>query len=150
MLRIAVSKMAGAVREVSFTAVLIRAILRCSGSARPGRCMFSTSCGRTSSAGDRAAVPGPSLRARAVAGRSASRFRHCLGQSLDTLDIAEFKSRATECAATRRRFVEDGFAEDRHEHTFTVDMRYVGQSFTLSIPCDPDQASYQMTARSIS
>ena len=22
---------------------------------------------------------------------------------------------------------EDGFAEDRHEHTFTVDMRYVGQ-----------------------
>ena len=37
---------------------------------------------------------------------------------------------------------EDGFAEDRHEHTFTVDMRYVGQSFTLSIPCDTDKASW--------
>ena len=37
---------------------------------------------------------------------------------------------------------EDGFSEDRHAHTFTLDMRYVGQSFTLSIRCDPDATSW--------
>ncbi len=33
---------------------------------------------------------------------------------------------------------EDGFAEDRQQHDFTVDMRYVGQSFTLGVALDAD------------
>ena len=37
----------------------------------------------------------------------------------------------------------DGMSRDRHRHEFTLDVRYVGQSFTLPIPwspADPDWA----------
>ena len=65
------------------------------------------------------------------------------GGPLDGLEIGEFRDKAgamrNEAAALLSA---DGFAEDRHEHAFTVDMRYVGQSFTLSIPCDPDTAGW--------
>ena len=37
----------------------------------------------------------------------------------------------------------DGFNENKHEHSFTLDMRYVGQSFTLSIPCDPVRVTWE-------
>ncbi len=60
-------------------------------------------------------------------------------------EIAENDFRA-EAAALKGRAGDllraDGFADDRHDHSFSVDMRYVGQSFTLSIPCDPETATW--------
>lgn len=38
--------------------------------------------------------------------------------------------------------VEDGIPADRHRHEFTIDMRYTGQSFTLAIPWNPDDADF--------
>ena len=31
----------------------------------------------------------------------------------------------------------DGFRDNRQKHSFNVDQRYVGQSFTISVPCNP-------------
>ena len=60
------------------------------------------------------------------------------GGPLSRIDLDEFRSLAD---AMRREGNEllkgDGIDEARHEHVFSVDMRYVGQSFTLMIPCDP-------------
>ena len=60
------------------------------------------------------------------------------GGPLSRIDLGEFRSLAE---AMRREgaelLKEDGIEEDRHEHAFSVDMRYVGQSFTLMLPCDP-------------
>lgn len=65
------------------------------------------------------------------------------GGPLDSLDIGEFKTKAGGMREEAAGMLSaDGFGEDRHEHTFTVDMRYVGQSFTLSIPCVPDNATW--------
>ncbi len=65
------------------------------------------------------------------------------GGPLDEIDIEDLRGKA---GAMRddatARLIADGFGEDRHEHTFTLDMRYVGQSFTLSIPCDPLSTSW--------
>ena len=38
---------------------------------------------------------------------------------------------------------DDGFAPDRHAHAFSLDMRYVGQSYTLSVECDPETAVWE-------
>ena len=65
------------------------------------------------------------------------------GGPLDRLDVAEFKVKADVLREEAASLLSsDGFGEDRHEHAFTVDMRYVGQSFTLSIPCDPDTTTW--------
>tara|TARA_B100000700_G_scaffold326951_1_gene440033 strand:+ start:6958 stop:9006 length:2049 start_codon:yes stop_codon:yes gene_type:complete len=65
------------------------------------------------------------------------------GGPLDRLDVAEFKVKADVLRDEAASLLSsDGFGEDRHEHAFTVDMRYVGQSFTLSIPCDPDTTTW--------
>lgn len=65
------------------------------------------------------------------------------GGPLGEVDIAAFRTRADELRADASALlVEDGFSEDRHDHSFSVDMRYVGQSFTLSIPCDPASANW--------
>ena len=65
------------------------------------------------------------------------------GGPLDEIDIEDLRGKA---GAMRddatARLIADGFGEDRHDHTFTLDMRYVGQSFTLSIPCDPLSTSW--------
>lgn len=65
------------------------------------------------------------------------------GGPLDEISIDDFRPKA---AGMRKDAEElllaDGFAKDRHEHTFSVDMRYVGQSFTLSIPCDPQTVTW--------
>ena len=61
------------------------------------------------------------------------------GGRLTALDIGDFRR---EAAAMRREagalLEGDGFAPDRHAHDFSVDMRYVGQSYTLAVPCDPE------------
>ncbi|MEE2996698.1 MAG: hydantoinase/oxoprolinase family protein, partial [Pseudomonadota bacterium] len=66
------------------------------------------------------------------------------GGPLDHLDISEFKGKARGMREESASLLSvDGFGEDKHEHAFTVDMRYVGQSFTLSIPCDPDTVIWE-------
>ena len=40
------------------------------------------------------------------------------------------------------RLEADGMPRDRHRHEFTLDVRYVGQSFTLPIRWDPDDADW--------
>ena len=51
-----------------------------------------------------------------------------------------------EADALRRQgtelLLEDGIPVDRHRHEFTMDMRYTGQSFTLAIPWQPDDADF--------
>ena len=61
------------------------------------------------------------------------------GGRLSALDPADLTAEA----ATLRRdataiLTTDGFAPNRQSHSFTVDMRYVGQSFTLAVPLDAD------------
>ncbi|MDP6707816.1 MAG: hydantoinase/oxoprolinase family protein [Alphaproteobacteria bacterium] len=59
------------------------------------------------------------------------------GGRLADIDVADFRTEASamrEVAA--RRLSADGIAPDRHRHEFTVDMRYAGQSFTLAVPAD--------------
>ncbi len=66
-------------------------------------------------------------------------FVRVWGGRIAALDIADFRR---EAAAMRREagalLEGDGFAPDRHAHDYRVDMRYVGQSYTLAVPCDPD------------
>jgi N-methylhydantoinase A len=65
------------------------------------------------------------------------------GGPLRDIAAAEFRSRATEMRkAAEGLLLADGFGRDRHAHSFTVDMRYVGQSFTLSIPVEPANADW--------
>ena len=65
-------------------------------------------------------------------------FVRVWGGRLAALDIGDFRAQAE---AMRRDagalLTDDGFAPDRHAHDFSVDMRYVGQSYTLGVPCDP-------------
>jgi N-methylhydantoinase A len=66
-------------------------------------------------------------------------FVRAWGGRLSTLDIVALKSMAgslrEEAAAL---LVEDGFGPDRQTHGFTVDTRYAGQSYTLAVPVDGD------------
>ncbi|MDA1325441.1 MAG: hydantoinase/oxoprolinase family protein [Proteobacteria bacterium] len=61
------------------------------------------------------------------------------GGRLSALDPADL---AAEAAALRRDAADaletDGFAPGRQSHRFTVDMRYAGQSFTLAVPLNAD------------
>ncbi len=41
-----------------------------------------------------------------------------------------------------RLLAEDGVPTDRHRHSFTIDMRYAGQSFTLAIPWRPGDSDF--------
>ena len=66
------------------------------------------------------------------------------GGPLDGLDLGEFRSKARSMRKESTSLLEkDGFNENKHEHSFTLDMRYVGQSFTLSIPCDPVRVTWE-------
>jgi N-methylhydantoinase A len=61
------------------------------------------------------------------------------GGRLSVIDSSALKDRAQsmrlEAAAILER---DGFGEERQQHDFTADMRYVGQSFTLGVVLDAD------------
>jgi N-methylhydantoinase A len=65
------------------------------------------------------------------------------GGGLNDLSLDEFRARADELRAEGSRLLEaDGYDAARQRHEFTFDMRYVGQSFTLSVTCDPDTATW--------
>ena len=66
-------------------------------------------------------------------------FVRVWGGRLAALDIADFRGEADAMRRESKALLEgDGFAPDRHAHDFSVDMRYVGQSYTLAVPCDPE------------
>lgn len=139
VLRIAVAKMAGAVREVSVHRGFDPRdfALLGFGGAGPMHVFLVA---------DELAIPRvviPRFPGHLSAlGQLLADLRHDFvltwGGPLSGLDIGDFRAR---CAGMRQeaaaRLTEDGFAEDRHSHAFSADMRYVGQSYTLSVPCDP-------------
>ena len=60
------------------------------------------------------------------------------GGRLTELDIDAFRARATELEREATALlIADGFNADRQSHRYTVDMRYIGQSYTLPVECDP-------------
>ncbi len=66
-------------------------------------------------------------------------FVRVWGGRLAALDVADFRAEADAMRSQARALLEgDGFVPDRHRHDFSVDMRYVGQSYTLAVPCDPE------------
>ena len=65
------------------------------------------------------------------------------GGQLAELEMDEFRQRCRDLRGQAATLLEaDGFAEDRHQHDFSLDMRYVGQSYTLSVGCDPETADW--------
>jgi len=67
------------------------------------------------------------------------------GGPLDSIPLGEFKSQAEAMQVEAGELLsQDGFSVDRHEHSFTLDLRYVGQSFTLSIPCNPEETTWDV------
>ncbi len=61
------------------------------------------------------------------------------GGRLSTLDAAELGTRCAEMRAEAAAVLEaDGFGPDRQQYDFTVDMRYAGQSYALAVPLDAD------------
>ncbi|MBU2531804.1 MAG: hydantoinase/oxoprolinase family protein, partial [Alphaproteobacteria bacterium] len=57
------------------------------------------------------------------------------GGPLDTLSIETLKNEARTLAAAGAALLRnENMPDERHQHAFTLDMRYVGQSFTLPIP----------------
>ena len=66
-------------------------------------------------------------------------FVRAWGGKLSVVSHGVLSARADEMAAeAARQLVDDGIDEVRHQHSFSVDMRYVGQSFTLPIAWDRD------------
>jgi N-methylhydantoinase A len=65
------------------------------------------------------------------------------GGKLSAVDPAELKVPANEMKSDASKSLsEAGFGPDKQTHTFTVDMRYVGQSYTLSVPMDENAADW--------
>ena len=61
------------------------------------------------------------------------------GRLTTGLDIGDFRREAAEMRRDAEALlIQDGFGPDRQAHDYSVDMRYVGQSYTLAVPCDPD------------
>ena len=66
------------------------------------------------------------------------------GGPLSETGLDEFRARASEMRARAAGLLRtDGFGEERHAHDFSLDMRYVGQSFALAVPCDPGEAEWE-------
>lgn len=138
-LRIAVAKMAGAVREVSvhrgfdprsFALVGF-------GGAGPMHALLVA---------DELAIPRvliPRLPGHLSAlGQMLADIRRdfvlAWGGRLDRIDIGDLRSRAGEMRGNAAKLLTaDGVDDSRMEHSFRLDIRYAGQSFTLSIPWNP-------------
>ena len=59
------------------------------------------------------------------------------GGKLSQLDPRKLQTPLVKMKASARQTLNDaGFMNDHQEHMFTADMRYVGQSYTLSVPLD--------------
>jgi N-methylhydantoinase A len=50
-------------------------------------------------------------------------------------------------ADASKSLTEAGFGSDKQTHSFTVDMRYVGQSYTLSVPLDENASEWDDVRR---
>ncbi len=65
------------------------------------------------------------------------------GGRLSELDVEAFRARAAELEREASALLAaDGFGAERQDHRHTVDMRYLGQSYTLSVDCDPGSAKW--------
>jgi N-methylhydantoinase A len=65
------------------------------------------------------------------------------GGRLSELAIEEFRERAATLEQQASDILQaDGFERNRQAHQYTVDMRYLGQSYTLPIACDPKTATW--------
>ena len=151
-LRIAVAKMAGAVREVSVHRgydprdfVLIGF-----GGAGPMHVFMVA---------DELAIPKvivPRFPGHLSAlGQMLADYRRDLvlawGGRLNDLDVADLDAQARILRETATaRMSADGVAEDRQGHAFALDMRYCGQSFTLSIPWIEGTADWQSVRQAFS
>ncbi len=61
------------------------------------------------------------------------------GGRLSALDPADLEVEAAQLRqGAEKTLTGDGFDDDRQSHSFTIDMRYAGQSFTLAVPLDAD------------
>ena len=143
-LRIAVAKMAGAVREVSvhrgfdprdFTLVGF-------GGAGPMHAMeVAEELGIT-----RVLVPRLPGHLSALGQMLADLRRDSVaawGGRAAELGIETLRERAREMReGATARLEADGMTRDRQRHEFILDVRYVGQSFTLPIPWDPDDRDW--------
>ena len=143
-LRIAVAKMAGAVREVSvhrgfdprdFTLVGF-------GGAGPMHAMeVAEELGIT-----RVLVPRLPGHLSALGQMLADLRRDSVaawGGRVAELGIETLRERALEMReGTAAGLEADGMTRDRQRHEFILDVRYVGQSFTLPIPWDPDDCDW--------
>ena len=71
-------------------------------------------------------------------------FVRSWGGRLSGLAVADFRGEAALMRARAEALLEeDGFTRDRHAHAFSLDMRYAGQSYTLSVECDPETAAWR-------
>ena len=66
-------------------------------------------------------------------------FVQAWGGKLSTLSLADLQERTGAMQAEgERSLIAEGVDVHRHRHAFSLDMRYVGQSFTLPISWDPE------------
>ena len=144
-LRIAVARRwRGRCARCRCTAASTRGTSPCSDSAAPARC---TPCrSRRSSAS-----PGFSCRdSRVISPRSGRCSPTCAatpcaawGGRVSELAVDALRERAVSMREDGAgRLEADGMSPDRHRHEFTLDVRYVGQSFTLPIRWDPADADW--------
>ena len=65
------------------------------------------------------------------------------GGRLSQLELSDLKREADGLRKQGAALLtDDGITADRQRHTFTLDMRYTGQSFTLAIPWNSDDADF--------
>ena len=65
------------------------------------------------------------------------------GGKLSAVDPAELRGPTSEMKTVASKTLLDaGFESERQKHTFTVDMRYVGQSYTLGVSLDENATSW--------
>jgi N-methylhydantoinase A len=70
------------------------------------------------------------------------------GGRLSELAPADLAARAAELKHNAAQLLAaDGFGDDRQRHQFTVDMRHVGQSFTLAVPTEPEHPDWETLRR---
>jgi N-methylhydantoinase A len=70
------------------------------------------------------------------------------GGRLSALDPADLKAEAELLRSNAAAILEtDGFGPDRQNHSFTADMRYAGQSFTLAVALDADAPDWDTLRR---
>ena len=144
VLRIAVAKMAGAVREVSVHRGFDPRdfVLVGFGGAGPMHiCLVAEELGA-----ERVMVPMFPGHLSAL-GQIMSDQRHDLGRSwggrTDQVSFAELRTQLDELREEAREMLRrDGAPEDRMNFQFSLDMRYVGQSFTLNVDVFPEDGDF--------